>query len=571
MKLLTNYLVRVLATGVVVLTLLSIPLFWLRFLRMASLTERIPEAAKTVSIEPSGYISPEIEEDPNLAQRSRVTATMRPELFPLSLGTSDYVTSRSAMGNRSNVYVAKSRENWAYFDEKSGQIICRYTDTETMPDNSRLRRQVQYHIGPEGISEIPDEGLGRFIEPIISQSWVTWGHDRVGPADLILYDRKLRQFFKIDFDRPTVVKGPELGDDASHDPVGIGLLSKNPFYLHLDFSPPRKETSGYGYRTTRYGLQSGAVIQSVQHHSAGPHLLVLDKSGRIDLLDKEKLQLVGTAGRLPQPATLFGFEKLATPDNTLSYQVKPLYLGAQIDPNESEGGGQQTPDPNSLRYAGVLAACLSRDGTTLAVATFDDKGMPMNRRYGGRNRGNSAELAYFGAAWAPMSTVGKYIAESLHPPILSVASCFTAWAFEAGAGHRALFLLPNSFVAMNARDNREGIGVRLIVALLLISPSIILAAWLACRVAKDAAAVGLSKNLQRFWAALTLAFGLTGYITYRLTRPRITLVTCPNCGKPRRPDMNKCHRCGSKWHVPELVPPTWRVLDSACAADRNEL
>jgi uncharacterized OB-fold protein len=58
-----------------------------------------------------------------------------------------------------------------------------------------------------------------------------------------------------------------------------------------------------------------------------------------------------------------------------------------------------------------------------------------------------------------------------------------------------------------------------------------------------------------------IAFGLSGYITYRLTRPRETLVTCANCGKLRRPDMNKCHRCGSKWHVPELTPPTWRVLD----------
>jgi uncharacterized OB-fold protein len=40
------------------------------------------------------------------------------------------------------------------------------------------------------------------------------------------------------------------------------------------------------------------------------------------------------------------------------------------------------------------------------------------------------------------------------------------------------------------------------------------------------------------------------------------LVTCANCGRMRRPDMEKCHRCGSKWYVPELIPPTWRVLDT---------
>jgi len=560
MKLLTDYLVRVLATGFVVLTLLSIPLFWLRFLCRVSLAERIP--AKTVSIEPSGYISPDVELYPNLTQRSRVTATMRPEQVLSSLGMADYVTSRSPMGSRSNVYAAKSKENWTYFDKKSGQIICRYADTETMPDGNRMLRQVQYHIGPEGISEIPDEGLGRFIEPIISQSWVNWGHDRVGPADLILYDRKLRQFFKIDFNQPTVVKGPEFGDNASQDPAGIGLLNKNPFYLNLDFSPPRKEAAGYRY-TGRYGLQSGAVIQSVQHHSAGPHLLVLDKSGRIDLLDKETLQFVGTAGRLPLPATLFGDENSTMPDNMLSYQVKPLYLGAQIDPNEQEGRREPEPKPDSLRYAGAFAACLSRDGTALAIATFDDEGHTRSRISGGRRRANSAKMAYFGTAWAPASTVGKYLTESLHPPILSIGSCLTASAFEAGAGHRALFLLPNSFAGMNARDNRGRFDARLIATLMLISPSVVLAAWLACRVAKDTATVGLPKNVRSFWAFLTLAFGLTGYITYRLIRPKITLVTCRNCGKPRRPDMDTCHRCGSKWDVPELTSPVWRVVNGA--------
>lgn len=561
MKLLTSYPVRVLATGFVVLTLLSIPLFWLRFLCRVSLSERMP--VRNVSIEPSGYISPEMEGDPNLAQRSRVSATMRPELSMFLLGIVDYVLSRSSMPGNSNVYVARSKENWAYFDEKSGQIIYRHTDAETVPDNSRLPKQVQYHIGPEGVSEIPDESLGRFVEPIIDLSWVYRESSRNKPGDLILYDCRLRQFFKIDFDRPQVVKGPELGDDILYDPIRIGLLEKNQFYLDLDWLPPRMETSGYRYRRGRYGLQTGAVIQSAQHHDAGPHLLVLDKSGRIDLLDKEKLQFVGTAGRLPQPATLFGDENSTMPDNMLSYQVKPLYLGAQIDPNESEGGGRQTPDPNSLRYAGVYAASLSRDGTALAVATFDDEGHAKSWISGGRRRGSSPEMAYFGAAWAPMSTVGKYLTESLHPPILSVASCLTASAFEAGTGHRALFLLPNSFVAMNARDNRGQFDARLIATLMLISPSIILAAWLAFRVAKDAAAVGFSKNVRSFWALLTLALGLTGYITYRLTRPKITLVTCCNCGKPRRPDMDTCHRCGGKWDVPELTPPVWRVMNGA--------
>jgi hypothetical protein len=103
---------------------------------------------------------------------------------------------------------------------------------------------------------------------------------------------------------------------------------------------------------------------------------------------------------------------------------------------------------------------------------------------------------------------------------------------------------------------------RFFAALIIILPSIILAIFLAWRVGKDAMVVGLSENVKVFWILATIAFGLAGYITYRLTRPGITLVTCTNCGRMRRPDMEKCHRCGSKWHVPELIPPTWRVIDT---------
>jgi len=105
---------------------------------------------------------------------------------------------------------------------------------------------------------------------------------------------------------------------------------------------------------------------------------------------------------------------------------------------------------------------------------------------------------------------------------------------------------------MKAGDRQENIAERFISGLWLISPSIILAIWLAYRVNKNAAAIGLSENARLYWILGTLAFGLTAYIT---------LVTCPNCGKMRRPDMPKCHRCKSDWHVPELTPPTWRVLN----------
>ena len=219
------------------------------------------------------------------------------------------------------------------------------------------------------------------------------------------------------------------------------------------------------------------------------------------------------------------------------------------------------------KYRGLFAAAVSREGTALALAVFDANGVPIksDQTWTTVRRGNiitySSSVVFFGAPWAPVMTIGKFLLENLHPPILSLASYFTAGSIEAASGHRAMFLLPNSFIAMKGRDARGNIATRFLAALLLILPSIVLAIFLAVRVGKDAAVVGLPQKTRRFWTLGTIAFGLASYITYRLTRPKITLVTCANCGKPRRPDMETCHRCGSKWDVPELIPPVWRVVN----------
>ncbi len=158
-------------------------------------------------------------------------------------------------------------------------------------------------------------------------------------------------------------------------------------------------------------------------------------------------------------------------------------------------------------------------------------------------------------------TIINYMLENLQPPILSIASYFTSNSIEAAAGHRALFILPNSLVAMFGSEVGGNVIVGFSAALCVISPSIILGILLAWFVSRDAGIVGFSKRAKLDWVLGTVAFGLAAYITYRLTRPKDTLVTCQNCGRLRRPDMVVCHRCGSKWHIPELTAPTWRVVD----------
>ena len=170
MKSRISYPVRVLATGLVVLTLLSIPFFWFRFLCEISLASRMPIDASYVNISPSGLVPPELENDPNVVSHSRVSASTNTE-EPRFLGIFDYFEARGPGGRQSNIYYAKfGGLDWAliYFDERIGQIYCRYSykTTEMWPDKTTRLNEMQIfgqiYVGPEGISETADKSLGRF-------------------------------------------------------------------------------------------------------------------------------------------------------------------------------------------------------------------------------------------------------------------------------------------------------------------------------------------------------------------------------------------------------------------------
>jgi len=599
MKSVMNHPIKVLATGFIVLVFSSLPLSWIRFACETHIVGGMPEQARSIRIEPSGLVPAEIENDPNVVRHSCVSADIHIEA-PLSVGgIVDYFLARYPEGRLSNVCFLKDNE-WMYFDKNSGLLIRQYSDIQDMPDKSARRKDVTVYIGPEGFAETPDKTLGRFADPIVDGNWNP--RKLRSPRELIVYDKQLRRFFKIDFSRKIVVKGPEFAKDNSHQPIQIGRLNKNnfqlqPFYLQ---APQVKITNEDPNDHRMGGDYDELIISNFDSRVAGPYLLVLDRSSRIDLLDKETLEFAGMAGFLPAPETYFGAEpSFVLPKNLLDYEVWPVVLSkfyredgkllgmafGEPEPIEMEAFDASPGSRRARRvpvrylnskvereYLGMFVTGTSRDGTAMALAVFDAKGKRIKTAYTrlpirvGSNDSYSylpsSKAAFWKGPWAPVATIGKYLAENLHPPILSLASYFTASTFEAGSGHRALFLLPNSFAAMVARDSEGNFAERFFSALWLMLPSILLAIGLAGRVGKNAAVIGLSPNARRYWIAGTIAFGLVGYITYRLSRPRATLVTCANCGQPRRPDMDKCHRCGSPWHVPELTPPAWRVVDS---------
>jgi hypothetical protein len=510
---------------------------------------------RQVRISPSGLVPPGFENEPNVVHHSRVSAGFVSEVGIDCLGIVDYFAA-GAPGMpgtyHATFYYYDQDDAWIYLDEKTGQIVCHYTYTERKPDNAVFAEKVQLYAGPEGIAQSPDKALGRFIVPIVDARATPW-------QPLTLYDKKLHRFFTINFKKRTVTKGPEPGKDDPHKPVQIGLLRKKPFFLYLEWVGPQvnaaEKEEEEGYRSPSKFKQ---IVERNYSNDAGKYLLVLDETGRIDLLDKETLEFAGTVGYLPAPQTFFPSKENVTPQDLLAYMALPLTFNTDN------------------QYRGMFVASVSREGTAIVLAVFDEKGNLITQEYSrfridnqyiSRHQGEqtvyirSSKAFFFDVPGAMALTVSKYLLENLHPPVLSVVSFFSAYNFEAAAGHRALFILPNSFIAMKGRDISENIVMRFSAALLIILPSIMLGIFLAWRVNRDAKMVGLSENARLCWIIGTVAFGLSGYITYRLTRPRMTLVTCANCGKLRRPDMDKCHHCGSKWHVPELIPPSWRVLD----------
>jgi hypothetical protein len=538
MKSKIKYAVKVFAAGFIVIVLLSIPLFWLRLICQEILGENLPSEAKCINMQPCGLVPPEIENDPNVVYHSAVSVNMNTGALPF-YGIINCFIAKPAFNN----YF--SEKNWSYFDKKLGLIVCAYAPRMNVDGKVTLAKAVTLYVGPDGISETKAQNLGRFVAPIVDTG-------NIHSASLVLtgYDRGLRCFFAVNLEKRVVTKGPQLSKDDFHKPIQIGRIS-GILRSEFNWSPPMtevKDTNEKGDSAReRKPVQSKPIINYT--YSAGQYELVLDESGQIDLLDKETLVFAGKAGFLPAPQTLYDSKDSVTPKDLLDYDVLPLTL------------------KTDNKYSGCFVKTVSREGTSMALAVFDEKGRMIKCDYtktqssSGKTIESSVAFFFFSPA-APVLTITRYLLENLQPPILSMASFVTADSFFAVAGHNALFILPNSFVAMSARRIDRTITAKLFLAMIyIILPSLVLSIWLTCKVARDAAMVGLSDKARFYWKIGTILFGLTAYITYRLTRPSITLVTCENCGKLRRPDMENCHRCGSKWHVPELTAPAWRVVD----------
>jgi len=356
------------------------------------------------------------------------------------------------------------------------------------------------YAGTQAMADEWTDQLGRFVSPVVC---------RVGWDEALVFDRQDSRFYSLDFGAQHVRSGPRVAENMFRHLMGITSI-------------PDHGSCPVGGRYP--SARDEDVLYAVD--DSGAYVPLIDDSGAIAVLDLRTWNLITGAGHLPAPHTWCG-RGSPRPRDLSGCSIRVI-----IKQPEKE-------------YAGLLAASLSRQGAPLTVVAFD-------------NDGRSIGEDHSAVPVRPWLTT-KYLIESLHPPVLTVASFFTAYSFDAGATHRAIFLMPNSFVAQQ-RDRQTSLFFQLLWAIVFMLPAMLFAGFLSGRVASDARVIGLSAWARRVWMVGTFLFGLPAYITYRLMRPECVLMVCRECGRGRRLDRDVCHHCGSGWDSPELEPPAWRVI-----------
>jgi hypothetical protein len=161
----------------------------------------------------------------------------------------------------------------------------------------------------------------------------------------------------------------------------------------------------------------------------------------------------------------------------------------------------------------------------------------------------------------------NWFLENLHPPMLNIATYVTADKISALEGQKRIFLLSESLLGRMRKMHEKYVWERIFAIFIFMFPTIVLICVLIFQVNRETRFLGLPPESRRAWKYGILFFGLPAYITWRIVRPKEVMVTCKNCGKPRRPDFENCQHCKSPWHVPEITPPSWRVVESAEACD----
>jgi len=156
--------VNVVGTGVLVLILVCLGLFWARWFCELGRHVVLAEAIDSPRIYPSHLFPGELGNEPNVASPSFVEGHLRVgEACALGLGLVQYVQNRLPEEPGSHVYSWDPDPDGVRvrFDRSLGLIVYRGTRKIRQSDGTQVKRKITLYAGPEGMAEKPGEKLRR--------------------------------------------------------------------------------------------------------------------------------------------------------------------------------------------------------------------------------------------------------------------------------------------------------------------------------------------------------------------------------------------------------------------------
>ena len=196
---------------------------------------------------------------------------------------------------------------------------------------------------------------------------------------------------------------------------------------------------------------------------------------------------------------------------------------------------------------GYYFAAFSKDDT-LTVALYDKTGK-MESIHTDKNQRN------FLHNQSSTLYLTRSAVENIPGPAIIAASYIFRDIYQPRQQWQTIFLMPLSVANYTASLK----GNNPLVYLSNSSFSIFIAICLLVLYTFNSRKYGLTKFESRYWLYLIALFGIMGYIAYFIARPKITKVTCSNCGKLRRPDQDRCHFCRADWDIPQLEKVNWQI------------
>jgi hypothetical protein len=502
--------------------------------------------------------------------------------FHCQIDLKDYIYRQTGLGISVN-YSFEPETEFSYptdegcrlsfaYDKIIGQFVIRNINHQQKEPTQKI---VGY-IGPKGYSAAVDPQLGTFSNPF----FVHWIRLSSGLTGRIVYDNVLRRFYRIEINytvrRPTpkitfytiltdsikIIEGPQLQTDKNI--VDVWKWKENPSAFSLSWMPPQQrirklkpEYSEGQYASAdpntlpdeTYREKFIPLENAPKSHTNKNEFFVLYEDGRIDYIDGNTLTVTKCAGYLPQ----VGFYQQSMsnhPHDLGDYDILSLY-----DPND--------------KHLGTAAATVSRDGLSMQIVFYDDKGKSIAGEteniplYYFTNNGPLSGLSVLTSLpRGPLLIALHYLWENLQPPVLRLMDLPASRWFSPATGYSHLFVRPNSMIGLLKFDASAAHFWFLWLFLML--PSLVLSVWLGINARKKAGLLGYDQLSRDAWFIAILAFGIPAYITFKLLLPKQRMITCANCGNLRRVEFETCQSCKRDWKKTKSLTtaPDWCVRDT---------